>query len=133
MSIEGTYELTNSENFTEYMKAIGVGVLLRNMAAHATPTTYITHDAATDEWTVKTTTTFKTTEIKFKLGVEFKEETADGRKCTSVITKEGDNKLKHVQTSGDSVLVNYREFTAEGMKMTLEAPGVVCTRNYKRL
>jgi len=133
MAFEGTYELTKSENFNEYMKAVGVGIVMRNMAAAATPKAFITKDAATDEWTVKTSTTFKTTEIKFKLGEEFKEETADGRKCLSTITKEGDNKWKHVQKINDQELVMYREFTDEEMKMTLEAPGVVCTRNYKRL
>jgi len=133
MAFEGTYELTKSENFSEYMKAVGVGMVMRNMAAAATPKAFITKDPATDEWTVKTSTTFKTTEIKFKFGEEFKEETADGRKCLSTITKEGDNKWKHVQKIDNQELVMYREFTDAEMKMTLEAPGVVCTRHYKRL
>lgn len=125
--------MTKSENFSEYMKAVGVGLVMRNMAAAATPKAYITKDPASEEWTVKTSTTFKTTEIKFKLGEEFKEETADGRKCLSTITQEGDNKWKHVQNCDGKDLVMYREFTDTEMKMTLEAPGVVCTRLYKRL
>jgi hypothetical protein len=131
MAFEGTYELTKSENFNEYMKAVGVGIVMRNMAAAATPKATIAKEG--DEWTYKTSTTFKTTEIKFKLGEEFKEETADGRKCLSTITQEGDNKWKHVQKINDQELVMYREFTDAEMKMTLEAPGVVCTRLYKRL
>jgi len=133
MAFEGTYELSKSENFNEYMKAVGVGIVMRNMAAAATPKATITHDAGTDEWTVKTSTTFKTTEIKFKFGEQFPEETADGRKCLSTITKQGDNKWKHLQVSDGKELVMYREFTDAEMKMTLEAPDVVCTRNYKRL
>jgi hypothetical protein len=55
---------------------------MRKMAATATPTTEISQGGPNgDEWTIKTSTTFKTTEIKFKLGEEFDEETADGRKC----------------------------------------------------
>jgi len=115
------------------MKAVGVGMVMRNMAAAATPKTFITKDPATDEWNIKTSTTFKTTEIKFKLGEEFKEETADGRKCLSTITLAGDNKFKHVQNCDGKNWVMWREFSDKEMKMTLEAPEVVCTRVYKRL
>lgn len=45
---------------------LGVGFMLRKMAATATPTCEITQ--AGDEWNIKTMTTFKTTEIKFKVG-----------------------------------------------------------------
>jgi len=131
--MEGTYELTSSDKFVEYMKAVGVGVVMRNMAAAATPKTFITHDAATDEWNFKTTTTFKTSEIKFKFGEEFKEETADGRKCLSTITKEADGRLKHLQKCDGKEYVLWREFTPTEMKMVLEVPEVTCTRVYKRL
>jgi len=53
------------------------------MANNATPTTEITKNG--DEWNIKTITTFKTTEIKFKLGEPFDEETADGTICVIVI------------------------------------------------
>lgn len=58
--------------------------MMRKMGNAATPTVEITKDG--DTYTMKTTTTFKTTEIKFKLGEEFEETTADGRvvkvRCT---------------------------------------------------
>uniref|UniRef100_A0A4X2K124 Lipocalin/cytosolic fatty-acid binding domain-containing protein n=1 Tax=Vombatus ursinus TaxID=29139 RepID=A0A4X2K124_VOMUR len=38
--------------------------------------------------TIKTESTFKTTEISFKLGEEFDEVTADNRKVKSIITLE---------------------------------------------
>jgi len=81
--ITGTYKLTKSENFEEYMKAIGVGMfiiknsgknasrefikkfiflkglVMRKMASTATPQTEITNTG--DDWTIKTSTTFKTT------------------------------------------------------------------------
>jgi ketosteroid isomerase-like protein len=130
-SITGSYKLTKSENFEEYMKAIGVGLVMRKMAATATPTTEITQNG--DDWNIKTSTTFKTTEIKFKLGEPFDEETADGRKCKSTITQEGDKKLVHEQKSGDSTLKIVREFKDDEMTMILEAPGVTSTRVYKKL
>lgn len=47
------------------------------MGNAATPTVEITEEDGT--YTLKTITTFKTTEIKFKVGEEFEETTADGR------------------------------------------------------
>jgi fatty acid-binding protein 3 len=91
----GSYKLIKSENFEEYMKAVGVGAVMRKLGATATPTATISQVG--EEWRIKTETTFKTTDIKFKLNVEFDEETADGRKCKSNITLQDGNKLVHVQ------------------------------------
>jgi hypothetical protein len=54
----------------------------------------------------------------------------------STITLENDHKMKHVQLCGEKdkkmELVMYREFVGDKMNMTLEAPGVVCTRIYEK-
>jgi len=132
MPITGKYELVKSENFEEYMKAVGVNYVMRKMAATATPVAEITQDG--DQWKIKTTTTFKTTEISFKLGEEFKEVTADGRNCLATITLENDQRMKHVQKCDGINLTMYRDFTDDGMKMTLEAPqNIVSTRIYKKV
>lgn len=55
----------------------GVGLVMRKMGNAATPTVEISLEDGV--YTLKTITTFKTTEIKFKLGEEFEETTADGR------------------------------------------------------
>lgn len=49
------------------------------MASVLKPTTEIKKEG--DEFIIKTISSFKTTELKFKLGEKFQEETADGRKC----------------------------------------------------
>jgi len=51
----------------------------RNLADKTKPVVEITLDG--DEYTMKTKTALKNTEITFKLGVEFEEETADGRRA----------------------------------------------------
>jgi len=126
----GKFEMTSSENFDEYMAALKVGFALRKLAATSSPSTEIAE--ADGEWTIKTSTTFKNTEIKFKLGEPFPETTADGRNVTATITKE-DNKLIHKQVGQpkDSTIV--REFTEGQMKMTLTVDDIVCTRIYKKL
>ncbi|ODN02148.1 Fatty acid-binding protein, heart [Orchesella cincta] len=135
-SMTGTFKLIKSENFDEYMKAIGVGMVMRKMAQAATPTTEIKQEG--ESWNIKTMTTFKTTEIKFKLGEAFDETTADGRQCKSVITKKNEKILLHEQNCNGQVLKILREFSDDGteMKMVLEAPTdttpVVSTRIYQK-
>lgn len=55
----------------------GVGMALRKMGGMAKPSTIISIEG--DKVVLKTSSTFKNTEISFKLGEEFDESTADGR------------------------------------------------------
>ncbi|XP_066974470.1 sodium/calcium exchanger regulatory protein 1 [Macrobrachium rosenbergii] len=131
--ILGKYKLETSENFDEFMKALGVGLVMRKMGNTATPTVEITQED--DTYSMKTVTTFKTTEIKFKLGEEFEETTADGRVVKSTITLDG-NKMTHNQVGDkekkekDSILT--REFTDTEMIMECKVDDVVSKRVYKR-
>ncbi|CAG7785494.1 unnamed protein product [Allacma fusca] len=74
-------------NFMSALPAIccmlGVNLVLRKLGSTAKPVTEI--DEKDGNWRITTKTTFKTTEIKFRLGVPFEEETADGRKCQVII------------------------------------------------
>ncbi|XP_064087830.1 sodium/calcium exchanger regulatory protein 1-like [Macrobrachium nipponense] len=131
--IVGKYKLETSENFDEFMKALGVGLVMRKMGNTATPSVEITLED--DTYSLKTVTTFKTTEIKFKLGEEFEETTADGRVVKSTITLDG-NKMTHNQVGDkekkekDSLLT--REFTDTEMIMECKVDDVVSKRVYKR-
>lgn len=131
--IEGTYKLDFSENFDEFMKAMGVGMVMRKMANAATPVVTVSKEDET--YTIKQSTTFKTTEIKFKLGEEFDETTGDGRLVKSTITLEGST-LKHKQVGDaskkekDSTMD--RIFTETHMNMECKVDDILCKRNYKR-
>lgn len=121
------YKLETSENFDDYMKALGinywrifsfmwsvawkcrlhncrclifagVGLMTRTIGNNVSPTIELNKNG--DEFSLKTTSTFKNTEIKFKLGQEFDEDTPDGRSVKSVITIDG-NILKQVQAGAD--------------------------------
>ncbi|XP_068201495.1 fatty acid-binding protein-like [Palaemon carinicauda] len=131
MSIEGKYNLDSSENFDEFMKVLGVGLMMRKLGATTKPTVEIINDNG--EWKVKTTTAMNSTEIKFKMGEEFSETTYDGRECKTKFTIEDGNKLLQVQnaTKGKSAKFT-REFTDTQMIMTCECDGVVAKRIYKR-
>lgn len=90
----------------------GVGMVTRKMGATVSPVVELTEKDGV--YTLKTTSTFKNTEIKFKLGEEFDEETVDGRKVKSICTLDG-NKLVQVQ-KGDKDTTIDREFTPTEMK-----------------
>ncbi|XP_046739046.1 fatty acid-binding protein, muscle isoform X2 [Diprion similis] len=121
------YKLSTSENFEEFMKALGVGLVTRKMGNSISPTIELTENNG--EFSLKTSSTFKNSEIKFKLGEEFDEETIDGRQVKSVMTREG-NKFIQVQ-KGDKETIIEREFTPTEMKAVMKLGDIVCTRVYK--
>ena len=68
-------------------------------------------------------------------GKEFDEETTDGRKCKTTVTKEGDNKLitsQKAQKSGQKDVKVIREFTDEGINVQMICEDVVSVQFYKR-
>ncbi|KAL2101920.1 hypothetical protein ACEWY4_003681 [Coilia grayii] len=92
----GTWKLTSSENFDDYMKAIGVGFAVRQMGNLVKPNLLFSVDEE-GVISLKSQSTFKTTEIKFKLDEEFDETTADDRHTKTVITLDN-GKLVQKQT-----------------------------------
>ncbi|MBZ3873945.1 Myelin P2 protein [Sciurus carolinensis] len=82
----GTWKLVSSENFDDYMKALGVGLATRKLGNLAKPSVIISKKG--DYITIRTESAFKNTEITFKLGQEFEETTADNRKTKSIVTLE---------------------------------------------
>ena len=79
----GTWKLVSSENFDDYMKEVGVGFATRKVAGMAKPTLIISVNG--DVVTIRSESTFKNTEISFKLDQEFDEVTPDDRKVKSII------------------------------------------------
>jgi hypothetical protein len=128
---EGKWRMESSENFDKYMEAVGVGFMLRKVASTLKPDLIFVKDGD-DKWKMRTESTFKTTEISFKLGEEFDEETADGRKVKTVMTLE-DNKLVQSQ-KGDVDSTLTRELNDEDtLTLTCKAKDVESKRVYKKV
>ncbi|XP_038624719.1 fatty acid-binding protein, brain [Tachyglossus aculeatus] len=124
-----TWKLTDSHNFDDFMKALGVGFATRQVGNVTKPTVIISQDG--ERVVIKTQSTFKNTEICFKLGEEFEETTADDRTCKSVVTLDG-NKLVHLQ-KWDGKETNFvREIKDGKMIMTLTFEDVVAIRHYEK-
>nr|WPK49584.1 FABP1 [Echiniscus sp.]WPK49599.1 FABP2 [Echiniscus sp.] len=130
--VVGKYKLESSDNFDEYMKSIGVGMVTRKLGASATPTVTITKEGD-GKYRMKTETAVKTTDINFCIGQPFDEETLDGRQVKSVVTQPSPNTLVQEQKKDDFVSTITREFTPQGHTTTLTHKDVTAKRHYKRV
>merc|ERR1719266_2112701 len=97
--IAGRYRLLKTENFDEFMKRLGVGLIKRKLANSVSPQNVIlVNDDGS--YTVRTESTVRTTELNFSLGVPFKEETLDGRITLTTATRIGN--VLSLDQQGDS-------------------------------
>merc|ERR1712121_127890 len=132
VNFTGKFTRVSAENYDEFLKALNVGFLLRKAATASTPVMEITESDG--NWTMKTSTSLKAIELKFKLGESFQEETTDGRKCETTVTMEG-NKLITSQKAlkkGEKDVTAVREFTDDKITMTMTVDGVSSVQVYKR-
>ncbi|XP_029452263.1 fatty acid-binding protein, brain [Rhinatrema bivittatum] len=124
-----TWKLIDSQNFDEYMKALGVGFATRQVGNVTKPTVIISKEA--EKVVIKTQSTFKNTEISFLLGEEFEETTADDRSCKSLVSLDGE-KLVHVQKWDGKETTFVREIKDGKMVMTLTFGDIVAVRQYEK-
>ena len=86
---------------------------------------------------IKTSTTLKSMELKFKLDEEFDETTPDGRDVKAVVKMDG-NKLVSTQTAkkdGEKSTKTVREFNGDEVVQTMEIIGgdITCVQKFKRM
>merc|ERR1712141_819754 len=122
-SFKGKFERTSAEKYEEFLKALDVNFLLRKAARVST---------------IKTSTTLKSMELKFKVGEEFDETTADGREVTALVTHEGDKFVcvQKAKKDGQKSTKSIREFTADECILTMTIDGMddlVCVQKFKRV
>lgn len=95
-----------------------MGLITRNVGNAVSPVVCLKKEG--DEYVLTSESTFKNITIKFKPGVEFDQETADGRKVKATITVEG-NKLHEVQKGADGKeTIIDRTFTEDEINMVRE-------------
>merc|ERR1711931_230415 len=135
-AFKGKYERTSAANYEELLKVLDVNFLLRKAATASTPKMEVTEEGGV--WSIKSSTSLKTMELKFKLGEEFEETTADGRDVTSTVTFD-DGKIVTVQKAkkdGVKSTKSTREMNgADEMIYTITVDGeaLVCVQKFKRI
>ncbi|XP_061520409.1 fatty acid binding protein 4a [Phycodurus eques] len=124
----GTWKMVSSENFDDYMKAIGVGFAVRQVGNRTKPSLVVAVD---DQGTVsmKTQSTFKTSEIKFKLNEPFEETTADDRKTRTVFSLENGKLVQKQCWDGKETSIE-REVTDGKLIARCIMGDVVAVRTY---
>lgn len=94
-----------------------MGLVTRKMGNAVSPVVDLLKEG--DEYVLSSSSTFKNVVVKFKPGVEFDQETPDGRKVKSTITVDG-NTLREVQKGADGKVTTIdRTFTADEIKMVI--------------
>lgn len=121
------YVLTTSENFDAVMKELGVGWITRKLGSAASPVIELTYKNG--EYSLTSKSTFKNTDLRFRIGKEFEEETPDGRTVKSIIYQKG-NVLTHTQ-KGEKTTTIIRTFTPQEVKMVIKVGDISSTRIYK--
>jgi len=115
------------------MKALGVGYVTRKLGNKSSPVVTVSEEGG--EFTFKSESLVKTSEIKFKVGEQFEELTADGRKVLSTMTQTAPNVMVHEMkgTDGGKDSVCTRKFLESTMECVCSVDDVVTTRIYDRI
>ncbi|KAM9310812.1 fatty acid binding protein 4b [Pholidichthys leucotaenia] len=126
----GTWALAKSDNFDEYMKAVGVSFATRQMGNLAKPNLVF---SVGDDGVIsmKAESTFKTTEIKFKLNEEFDEVTADGRNTKTTMTLENGKLVQKQMWDGKTTTLE-REIQDGKLIAKCFIDDVVAVRTYEK-
>ncbi|XP_072043969.1 cellular retinoic acid-binding protein 2-like [Amphiura filiformis] len=131
----GHYKLESSDNLEEFMKTLGVNIVLRKIGMSSYPDLTMEHIEG-DHYKINEWTMIKSHIWDFTLGQEFKDKTVDGRNVLSTIRIEGD-KLVQIEkpASGKGKIPSYTWELKDNndLHITYELEGVVCNREYKRL
>ncbi|XP_076006168.1 fatty acid-binding protein, heart-like [Genypterus blacodes] len=123
----GTWKMISSENFDEYMKAIGVGFATRQVGNRTKPNlVFSLNDGVI---CMKAQSSFKTTEVKFKLDEPFDETTADDRKTKTVVNLENGKLVQKQTWSGKETNIE-REITDGKLIAKCVMGDVVAVRTY---
>merc|ERR1712024_2366 len=134
-ALKGQWVRDSADNYDKLLKELAVNWLLRQAAQASTPVMEITEEDGL--WTIKSSTTLKTVELKFKMGEKFEETTPDGREVESVSTFEN-GKLVIKQTAkkaGQKSTTSVREIDGDCLKYTITVEGsdVVCVQTFSRM
>ncbi len=116
----GDWKLDSQTGFDEIMARLGVGFIARKAGNTLKPVFTISRSG--DKFTMKTTSTFKTTEATFSLGETFNEVSLDGRKIHSTVVMNGST-MEQIQadTKGGKTTRIYRH--VEGNRLVTVSHG----------
>ncbi|CAI9158387.1 unnamed protein product [Rangifer tarandus platyrhynchus] len=131
MAFDGTWKVDRNENYEKFMEKMGINVVKRKLAVHDNLKLIITQEG--NKFTVKESSTFRSIEIIFELGVTFNYSLADGTELSGAWTLEGDKLVgKFKRLDNGNELNTVREIIGGEMVQTYTYEGVEAKRIFKK-
>ncbi|CAF3307238.1 unnamed protein product [Rotaria sp. Silwood2] len=93
-SLIGTWDHVRSENLDDFLKEVGVPMLIRMMATRSNPRVVISEKDGV--WTIRTETILKTQTTTFTPGVEFTDTTPGGQQVQTLIVFENGTWIQRI-------------------------------------
>ncbi|XP_077332949.1 fatty acid-binding protein, intestinal [Lithobates pipiens] len=131
MTFNGTWKADRSENYEKFMEVMGVNVMKRKLAAHDNLKIIIQQDG--NNFNVKESSTFRSIEINFTLGVQFEYALADGTELSGSWNSEGDKLVGTFQRKDNGKeLKTWRVIAGDELVQTYSYEGTEAKRIFKR-
>ncbi|XP_062371788.1 fatty acid-binding protein, intestinal-like [Sardina pilchardus] len=131
MTFNGTWKVDRNENYDKFMEQMGINIMKRKLAEHDNLKITITQTG--EQFHVKESSTFRTKEIDFTLGVQFDYALADGTEVSGSWNMEGEM-LKGAFTRKDNnkVLTTTRTLVNGELHQSYNYDGVDAKRIFKK-
>merc|ERR1712117_603649 len=132
-NFNGNWEQTEKgDNFKDFLAALGVGLLKRNVANNMGRT--ITFEAIDDKnFHVISKSKLKTNDKKFCLGVSQEGNRDDDMECTTVFHLKDGKIVQDEEAKDGKKYQHVWEVDGDVMKMTLKIDNIECVQVYKNL
>jgi len=132
----GKWTLIESDNFDEYLKAIGTTWIIRKIAAKIKPVMEVEISNNGQHWKVMAITPLRNHLTQFDLDVEFEEETIDNRKMKSLFSMDGEKLLQHQRKikpdDKDSYFERYINDDGTILTVVSQSGNVRCVRKFRK-
>ncbi|XP_008433909.1 fatty acid-binding protein, intestinal-like [Poecilia reticulata] len=131
MAFNGTWKVDRNENYDKFMEQLGVNVVKRKLGEHDNLKLVI--EQTGDKFHIKESSTFRTKEIDFTLGVQFDYSMADGTDLTGTWVLEGDTlKGTFNRKDNNKVLTTTRSLVGGELVQSYNYEGVDAKRIFKK-
>lgn len=131
MSFNGTWKIDRSENYVKFMEQMGVNLVKRKVAEH--DNLKITIEQNGDKFHIKESSTLRTKEVDFTLGVLFDYTLADGTEVSGAWEMEGDMmKGKFTRKDNNKLLTTTRTLVGGELVQSYNYEGVDAKRIFKK-
>ncbi|XP_032437921.1 fatty acid-binding protein, intestinal-like [Xiphophorus hellerii] len=131
MAFNGTWKVDRNENYDKFMEQLGVNMVKRKLGEH--DNLKLTFEQNGDKFHIKESSTFRTKEIDFTLGVQFDYSMADGTDLVGTWVLEGDTlKGTFNRKDNNKLLITTRSLVGGELVQSYSYEGVEAKRIFKK-